>query len=134
LTYFKIWWRHLYPSMWLFISLMCSPSSLGYGGYSLLHNFLFNPFFVGTRNPSSNQFCLPSTKQINSAPRWKEEHQLAPSPLISTNLFTLLHVLDPKEIPTRRNFGFLVIFSRNHPPKILLTLFLDINLLRASFL
>jgi hypothetical protein len=27
LTYFKMWWRHWYPSMWLFISLMCSPSS-----------------------------------------------------------------------------------------------------------
>jgi hypothetical protein len=34
----------------------------------------------------------------------------------------------PKEIPTRRNFGFLVVFSRDHSPKILLTYFLGLQL------
>jgi hypothetical protein len=44
--------------------------------------------------------------------------------LLLSSPLSLLHVPDSKEIPTRRNFGFLVIFSRNHPPKILLTFFL----------
>jgi hypothetical protein len=93
--------------------------------------FLFYSF-------SSVQEILPLTnfvslQQINSAPCWKEERQLAPSPLISTNLFSSLHVLDPKEITTRRNFGFLAIFSRNHPPKILLTFFLG-HQLASGFL
>jgi hypothetical protein len=50
----------------LLISFMCSSSFiLGYGGWSLLHNFSFLFLFVGTRNPSSNQFCLPSTNKFS---------------------------------------------------------------------
>jgi hypothetical protein len=37
--------------------------------------------------------------------------------------FPCFMYLTPKEIPTSRNFGFLVIFSRNHSPKIFLTFF-----------
>jgi hypothetical protein len=45
---------------WLFISFMRSPSFvLGYGG---LTQFSFLIFFVGTRNPSSNQFLSPFNK------------------------------------------------------------------------
>jgi hypothetical protein len=97
----------------------------------LLQQFFFYSFLSVQEILPLTNFCLPSTNKFS--PMLEEERQLAPSPLISTNLFSLLHVLDPKEIPTRRNFGFLVIFSRNHSPKILLTFF-DIDLLRASFL
>jgi hypothetical protein len=93
--------------------------------------FLFYSFLlVQEILPLSN---FASLEQINSAPCWKEERQLAPSPLISTNLFSFLHVLDPKEILTRRKIGFLAIFSRNHPPKIPLTHFLG-HQLASGFL
>jgi hypothetical protein len=77
-------------------------------------------FFVGTRNPFSNQFLFSndlSPSLVRGILTFANLYLLLSSPL------SLLHVLDPKEIPTRRNFGFLVIFSRNHSPKILLTTF-----------
>jgi hypothetical protein len=81
-------------------------------------SFLFIYFFVSTRNPSSNQFLSSNDLGLS----------LGRGILTFTNLYillssplSLLHVPDPEEIPTRRNFGFLVIFSRNHSPKILLT-------------
>jgi hypothetical protein len=56
--------------------------------------------------------------------------------LLLSSPLSLLQVLDPKKIPTSRNFWFLVIFYRNHSPKksFYHFFFLDINLLRASFL
>jgi hypothetical protein len=129
LTYFKIWWRHWYssirwwhrdPSMCLFIRLMCSPSfTLGYEGWSFFYNSSFLFFFAGTRSPSSNQILSPFNKWIQPhvEKRNNNLHQLVPSPLISTNLFSLLHVLDPKEIPSRRNFGFLVSSIKIIPQK-----------------
>jgi hypothetical protein len=48
-------------------------------------------------------------------------HPLLSSPLI---YFPCFMYSTPKEILTSRNFGFLVIFSPNHSPKILLTFFL----------
>jgi hypothetical protein len=98
-----------------------APPSLGYGGWSFSNNSSFLFFFAGTRTKfylhSINKFC-PMLERATST---------CTLSLISTNLFSFLHVLDPKEIPTRRNFGFLVIFSSN-------IFFLDINLLWASFL
>jgi hypothetical protein len=71
LTYFKMWWRHWYPSMWLFISLMCSPSSWATEDVlSYTISFLIFFHFAGTRNTSSNPFCL----QIISVSRWEEEY------------------------------------------------------------
>jgi hypothetical protein len=112
LAHFIIWWRHWYssirwwhrdPFMWLFISLMCIPFSiLGYSGWSFFNNSSFLFFLAGTRNPSSNKFLSP--QQIIPAPCWKEEHQLAPYTLSSTNIFSLLHVLDPQRNPYNENF------------------------------
>jgi hypothetical protein len=69
LTYFKIWWRHWYPSIrwWhqdpskCLFSLMCSPSSWATEDdpSTILP---FYSFFVGTRNPSSNQILSPLNK------------------------------------------------------------------------
>jgi hypothetical protein len=73
-------------------------------------------------------FCLPLTNKFSPMLERGTSTCTLSSPL------SLLHVLDPKEIPTRKKFGFLVIFSRNHSPKVLLTFFLNINFLRASFL
>jgi hypothetical protein len=126
---FICWW-HWNPSMWLFISLICSPSSWATED-DLPYTISFF-YFAGTRNTSSNQFLSSNDLGIS----------LGRGILTFTNLYllmssplSLLHILDTKEIPTRRNFGFLVIFSRNHSPKILLTplFFLTFNLLRASF-
>jgi hypothetical protein len=63
--------------------------------------FSFLIFFVGTKILPLTNFV--SLQQINSAPCWKEECQLAPSPLISTNLFSLLHVVDAKSAPRAKH-------------------------------
>jgi hypothetical protein len=95
-------------------------------------SFLFKSFLSVQEILPLTNFYLPSTKKFSP--------MLERGTLTFVNLYlplssplSLLHVLDPKEIPTRRNFGFLIIFSRNHPPKILLTFFLG-QQLAPSFL
>jgi hypothetical protein len=99
--YSSIRWWHQDPYIWLFISLMCNPSSiLGCEGRSFFNNY--SPFIPPCRHKKS--FLQPifvSILQISSAPCWKEEHQ---SPLISTNIFSVLHVLNPQRNPNKEKF------------------------------
>ena len=88
--------------------------------------------FTGTRNPSSNQFCLPSTNKFSPMLERGTSTCTFSSHLHFYTFFASCTRF-PKEVPTRRNFGFLVIFSQNHSPKILLTYFLG-HQLASGFL
>jgi hypothetical protein len=103
----------------LLASCAAPPSSWATEDYPSYTIFLFNLFHRYKKSflypiLSSNDLSLSMGRGILT---FVNLYLLLSSPL------SLLHVLDPKEIPTRRNLQFLVIFSRNHSPKILITFF-----------
>jgi hypothetical protein len=77
--------------------------------------FSYNPSsfifcFAGTRSPSSNQSSFPQEKVLSSTRKGKIHlGHFEASSLISTYVLGLLHVLNPREVPTKRCFGFVGI-------------------------
>jgi hypothetical protein len=72
---------------------------------------LFYIFFAGTRSPSSNQSFFPSRKSLN-LPSERGKFTLATlNPPLSSSLiyFPFLQIFNPREVPAKRCFGFLVI-------------------------
>jgi hypothetical protein len=74
--------------------------------------------------PSQEVFPLTTFCLKWSQPLIRERNinlrQLVPSPLISTFLASCTRF---QRNPDKEKFWFLVIFSQNHPPKILITFF-----------
>jgi hypothetical protein len=132
LTYFKIWWRHWYPSMWLFISLMCSPSSWATEDV-LSYTISFLIFFF----ISPVQEILPLTNFVFKLSRplvGKRNinfRQLVPSPLIST--FLASSTRSQRNPDKEKLWVPCHLLSKSFPKIPSNIFFLDINLLRASF-
>jgi hypothetical protein len=76
----------------------------------LLQSFSFI-FFAGTRSPSSNQSFFPSRKSLNlPSERGKFTLATLKHPLSSSLIyFSFFIYSNPREVPGRRCFGFLVI-------------------------
>jgi hypothetical protein len=79
----------------------------------LLQSFLSYFFFTGTRSPSSNQSSFPSRKSLNLRSGRGKFTLATLKPPLSSLLMFLLHFIysNPREVPARRCFGFLVIPS-----------------------